>query len=599
VRLNFVRPHNSISAIPNADEIADFIVLSGPNGSGKSNLLEAVQQGALTVEGVAPGPSNAIRLFRLAELVAVSEGAQAAINFRDTWSNLANNVQNLVRQFTSSPNNMPRGSEQLESQVVSNVVGNRWITQEALDRLLAEAKKPLTEITLDDFRRHAPMLFGIRDPFQIGVGELFLTYAGNQSRNQWLQWLRDSKDRQDVSPYSDAEFERRFGPPPWEMLNETLAVMDLSYRFDPPPMEENAQYQPVLTELNTGVVVRTDQLSSGEKALLAIALTLYTGSRLGEVIELPQVLLLDEADASLHPSMIQNLLRIVETVFVDQYGVKVILSTHSPTTVALAPEQALYVMRRTEEPRLKPAASRDEALKALTIGLSTLSVKLENRRQVFVESEYDEQSYQEIYRLVRSKVPSEMSLQFIASGKGGQGNSAAVKHLVGELRKAGNDTVVGIVDRDERGGAGDGIFFSTERYSIENFILDPVVVGAFLLRERLVPADSLGLAPGTRHFELGPSHAQLLSDAVSGKILEPTDDATPLACAYVGGFSCTVPKTYLELRGHDLEDRLKNAFAPLRRFGSSLKREVILKGFGDLVDYIPADLVRLFSAVSE
>ena len=65
----------------------------------------------------------------------------------------------------------------------------------------------------------------------------------------------------------------------------------------------------------------------------------------------PQVLLLDEVDASLHPSMMQNMLNVIEKVFLEN-GVKVILVTHSPTTIALAPEESVYVMNRSCKNRI-------------------------------------------------------------------------------------------------------------------------------------------------------------------------------------------------------------------------------------------------------
>jgi AAA15 family ATPase/GTPase len=52
MRLQFVSPHKSITTDVCEDELADFVLLSGPNGSGKSNLLEAIQRGALLVDGV-------------------------------------------------------------------------------------------------------------------------------------------------------------------------------------------------------------------------------------------------------------------------------------------------------------------------------------------------------------------------------------------------------------------------------------------------------------------------------------------------------------------------------------------------------------------
>jgi len=58
-------------------------------------------------------------------------------------------------------------------------------------------------------------------------------------------------------------------------------------------------------------------------------------------------LLLDEVDASLHPSMIKNLLDVIEKIFLKN-GCKVILATHSPTTVALAPEESIYEISKQD-----------------------------------------------------------------------------------------------------------------------------------------------------------------------------------------------------------------------------------------------------------
>jgi energy-coupling factor transporter ATP-binding protein EcfA2 len=595
VRLTFVRPYKSITEAVSEDDLGELIVLSGPNGSGKSHLLEAIEQGAIVVQDVPPGPNPSIRLFRLAQLVAVAEGNQAAASFRDNWAALANQADALTVQFTSAPNNIPPASDQLEQMIVGSLVTGRQTTQRALDRLKQDAGKRLIDFTKDDFRRFAPLVMGVRDPFQFSVGELFLTYHERKTRNEMYQWQLATRGVASGTPLTDEEFAHRYGPPPWDLMNETLGLVGLSYIFNHPDgAEDNLNFEAQLTDPATGISIRTEHLSAGEKTLMAVAMSLYTGARLGDVMELPRVLLLDEADASLHPSMVQSLIRVAEDVFVARYGVNVILTTHSPTTVALAPEDALYLMRRSDRPRLRRADSRDEALHALTVGLSTLSVRIENRRQVFVESEHDEDSYQELYRLLQSRISSPISLQFIASGKGGQGNSDAVRHLVGAMRGAGNTTVFGIVDRDQRGGAPDGVLFASERYAIENFVLDPVVVGAFLIRERMAPPEELGVAPGTRHLDINGLHAEPISMAVLEMMERDDDDRTQVVCNYVGGFTCSLPRWYLDLPGHELERRLAETFPPLRRCGTLLKHQVVTKALRDLPDLIPAELLELF-----
>lgn len=594
MRLLYERAWKSIGSAVADEELADFIVLSGPNGSGKSQLLEAIEDGATRVAGVEQRPGvNAVRLFRLAQLVAAAEGPQSAAQFRDRWVQL----HQIVEQFKQpgSGHGLQQGSPELDAWVQARLVENRQITQPSLERMLNETGKRIIDFTLDDFRRYSPMLFGVRDPFQLTVGELFLTYHDRRTRNEFLQWRAAEKDDAPEQPLSDDEFVSRYGPPPWTLLNETLELIGLPYEFERPEgIEDQVTYEPRLIDRELSTSVKPDELSSGEKTLLAIAMSLYTGSELGEAIELPEVLLLDEADASLHPSMVQSLLRVTGEIFCGRYGVKVIVTTHSPSTVALAPAESLYTMRRTGVPRLRHT-SRDDALLALTIGVPTLSVSVENRRQVFVESEYDEACYQELFRLVRSELASPFSLEFIASGKGGSGGETAVRHLVTSLRSAGNTTVCGIVDRDDRVQTSDGIAFLRNRDSLENLVFDPLPLGIFLLRERAVASQDVGLPDGIRHFEITGQQAQALADYVQGRILSPDELQPTTQVQYVGGLCLNISEKYLVLDGHDLEERLRAAFPPLNAHGTGLKRRVIDRALSDVPEFTPSDVTTLFN----
>ncbi len=85
--------------------------------------------------------------------------------------------------------------------------------------------------------------------------------------------------------------------------------------------------------------VKFSELSSWEKVLNLLTLALYNSQF---DIEFPKVLLMDEPDASLHPTMSKQFLEVIQKVFVEEKGVKVIITTHSPSTVALASEENLF-----------------------------------------------------------------------------------------------------------------------------------------------------------------------------------------------------------------------------------------------------------------
>ena len=136
----------------------------------------------------------------------------------------------------------------------------------------------------------------------------------------------------------------------------------------PAGMDDSELYQLSLVSTIDGkTTIGFANLSSGEKTMLAIFGLLFSNSFNGGF---PRLMLLDEVDASLHPSMIRSLLSVLRDVLTPN-GVKSILVTHSPTTVALAPEEALYEMRRAGPDRLKKIG-RSEALSLLTEGFATL-----------------------------------------------------------------------------------------------------------------------------------------------------------------------------------------------------------------------------------
>jgi energy-coupling factor transporter ATP-binding protein EcfA2 len=595
LKLTFQKTFRSITGDVSAEELNDFVVISGPNGSGKSQLLEAIANGSIQVDDITQVNSDTIRLFALSQLVVPGEGARATNSLTSSWVSFKNLVEQVSTNIRNEHEHNPLGTEAFAEELAGRLVnGNGVLTESGLRDLIARVGKPLHEFSELDFQRHAPLMYLRRDPFQQSITELFLSYKNRLTLNQFQQWLQEKNGPLDVTPLSDEEFADKFGTPPWDLLDSILSLIGLDYAFNPPTgVAEHENYTATLRHTTLGTEVPTESLSSGEKTLLALAMSLYTGSYLGDSTQLPKILLLDEADASLHPEMVQSLLRVARETFVAEHSVKVMLTTHSPTTVALAPEESLYVMRRTPDPRLMKATDRDEALKSLTVGLSTLSVRTDARRTVFVESENDETAYQELLRIVAPRIRSEFSLDFLASGRGGKGDCEAVKHLVGRLRSAGNGNVFGIIDRDSRQGAPEGILFNAERYAIENVVYDPFIMGAFLLRENIVSAESLGLDPSLRHFGLGAAHSQSVIDSIAGSV-DLGGDGQSVAVGYTGGFVAQVPEAWLTIRGHDLEDKILDAYPPLKAKRRTLLSEVIEKGYGDLPDLIPGSVLKLF-----
>ena len=132
--------------------------------------------------------------------------------------------------------------------------------------------------------------------------------------------------------------------PPWILFNEILETARFNYRtvYINSKNEESPDEVKLLSNDNN-IAISFNDLSSGESTIMALIFALYSSSNNGKF---PEVILFDEPDAHLHPSLADLFLNVVKDTIVRKNGVKVIMTTHSPSTVALAPEESIYLMNK-------------------------------------------------------------------------------------------------------------------------------------------------------------------------------------------------------------------------------------------------------------
>ena len=609
MRLTLTGQYRSLTDSPISEELADFVVLTGPNGSGKSNLLEAIAQGAVRIEDLNIADNERhkeIRHFPLGQLLVEAGGRQAG-QIQESWYNIHNflaQIRNEYDQQVASNQLPPSGAEQKSQWIRSRLISGYGQSDSVINELESRAGKSISEFTQTDLRESASILMGLGF-FSISIADLFLLYHQRALANRLSQIQLEDGEDPETTPLSKEEFEAKNGPPPWTLLNTVLAEIGMLYEFDRPRGTElNISYTPTLTK-KTGQKIQVDQLSSGERVLLAIAMSLYTGTHSKRsVMQMPKILLLDEPDASLHPSMIQSLLKVVRETFVVNHSVKVILTTHSPTTVALAPSDSLFVMRKDGLPRIRKVR-RDEAMSDLLVGVPTLSISSDDRRQVFVEADDDADCYQALFTKMRPSLETPLTLTFIPSGAIGDSNRHKVTAMVQQLRDNGVD-MLGVVDRDDRPHevtAGVTIS-SVDRYSLENLILDPVAVGILLVRENLASALEV-FGQQIPYFDFNNEHSQSACSYFVEKIRPQMpsilrtniDNGDSVDLTYEGGGSVTVPKFIVNHKGHDLEEWIIAAYPGLNKFQGKLKRAVVTHIFSDLPQWIPTDFRVLFTSL--
>ncbi|SDW02358.1 AAA family ATPase [Flavobacterium degerlachei] len=444
-------------------------------------------------------------------------------------------------------------------------------------------------------------------------------YQISKKTNEYKELLniRDSNE----SFYTQKQFIEIYGESPVSILNQVLEEYDcngyefrqseLNYVFGTDINQQNIHIS--LFNKAGNYTTNLESLSSGEKTLLALAFSIYT-LRKNKIIA--KVFLMDELDSALHPLMSKRLIDVLYYYFYQKLGIHIIISTHSPSTVAFAPEESLLIMRK-EEPRLIKT-NKDKALKELTLGVPSFSINYENRRQIFVESPYDVEYYESLYNIFKDYLNSEISLNFIACGDVQKDKNRQPKNgckivieITTILRNSGNNLIFGIIDWDWEKAIPKNNYVKVlgynYRHSIENFILDPLLIGLFLIREKILKTEYFGLNKNlslSDLLNLNGEQCQKIINKVESDFVQKTDIILTTKHQY-----STIKNLNLEIddfikmtQGHKLETLYKQVYPKLCAFASKenqLKNTIISKVIEDFIDYTPKDLLDVLKSTQE
>lgn len=352
--------------------------------------------------------------------------------------------------------------------------------------------------------------------------------------------------------------------------------------------------------------MRFNDLSSGEKVLMSFALCLYNASDKRQKKKFPKLLLLDEVDSPLHPSMVVSLLNTIQTVLVDGEGISVILTTHSPSTVALAPEDSLYKMNPTGPVIEK--CRKGEALSILTTGVPTLSVSFDGRRQIFVESRTDANLYDLLYQRYKGHLDSDRSLVFVEVGNtdnsGGERNAGCnqVMRLVGSLAAGGNQSVLGLVDWDRNRESNGRIHVLSPglRDGLESLLFDPALMVLTIAGVNAMYAKEIGILDPIDSYtsiaNWNMARWQRAIDVIQNVILGVSQSQREtILVEYINGMTLEVAKEYLHQDDHILESNIIREFGflkPKNSHAGGLMRHVVDTVLADYPTLLPKDLIH-------
>lgn len=565
-------------------QLPDFVVLTGKNGSGKSHLMELMTH--LDMSQVYDEEGRLLSQIKYIPFNGLNPHVDENCQYLGLTSS-RKEAWNMVKSHIDDYLNRRR----LNHWTIEEYMNTNLQRKRILSKFVKLANGNVEDITEKLFEENFEI--SSDEIFSSQFASIFKLYQIRLIDNKFNKYLNDTFGEHN-KVLSDVEFEALYGPKPWELINGMLARAGLTYKVNYP--EENKKeldFNLHLTDVNSGIEIHVNDLSTGERVLMSLALSIYNTK---EGTSRPEVLLLDEPDAALHPEFSKVLVSAIEDFIVKEAKVKVVISTHSPMTVALSPEDSIYLMDKEINKPVK--ISKQQAVNLLTKDLDNIRLSFENRRQVFVESQYDVQYYNRILPLIRLELPTVP--QFLPPKSSNGSNCDEVSTIVNRLRDCGNDLVYGIKDYDNKNHSSEYILVMGEnkRYAIDNYVFDPIYVSFLLVREGILRTDSLGL-PSLSYVQLSQLDdvgIQVMIDYVIKTLgLNSTKKVNYMVQS---GKQYVATHDYFMYKGHDLEERIKNTWLPLKRIASGgdnvLKNYMLDHVWTDYGDYVSMDFVDLF-----
>ena len=404
MKLKFKTSHKSIRNF-NPIDLKDFSIFTGKNGSGKTHLLQAMKNGNVTLDTIKPDEIVYFDLNTFKTYDTKFKTAQNRMNFVPTaYESFKSGMRkfrlehpSLTDLESTNLNKILDDKNKALLDIDENEINNIELWKKIkpyqdffqilfkkkyfdgiISSIIKKSKNFVHDISLEEFKINYVDISSTNQLILTELGMLFYDYQIKLYEIKDHVWSTADKKKTigEIEGIVQDECNARFGGmPPWEAINKILeSYSDMNHELIEPQKIKLPEYRTnhisfpvVIKEKSTNTQINPEDLSSGETVLFALALSVFR-EKLSSF--LPKVLLLDEIDATLHPSMMKNLLRVIDEIFVKK-GTKVILATHSPTTIALCEEESIFVIDRKDSELIKKQSKR-EALFNLTDGFVSI-----------------------------------------------------------------------------------------------------------------------------------------------------------------------------------------------------------------------------------
>lgn len=324
----------------------DLIILSGINGSGKSQLFQIIANNRNeNISRAIVQIQNDEKSEHLEDILLLSfrdninlgdDFGQFSVTYKKSYATNAWEYYNSnIKHRRETPHgNTTKTQKYNDGTLIFNDKGIKNSSWRSINRLVSLIKSRFPDdkafnLSQSELESILPADFIWRNENDIiaQVGNLFYIACC------------DRVNKQIECSASSAIFDNEawLKNAPWTILNQLFEDLSFKYRFKTdyafttPYMEEN----PKLRE--DSEIRNLMDLSDGEKAILKLALIALDE----EISKDIRLILFDEYDAPLNPSLTEAFYHVIEKFYINK-GIQVIIATHSPATISLAPEYAQF-----------------------------------------------------------------------------------------------------------------------------------------------------------------------------------------------------------------------------------------------------------------
>ncbi|MDD5361182.1 MAG: ATP-binding protein [Ignavibacteria bacterium] len=590
MKIKITQKHKSISP-PCEFDLPQFSVLTGKNGSGKTHLLEAIadpNKSQVFLNGAILKNIRYIKFNGLNPKIEENCNPQIISQFiKNSWNSYDNAMKSILTESVLN-HNIDRLFKRIGDKNIINYTS----------KIFEVTKKPLGKLTEDDYADNFDISFIAQtDFFTAQFALVFKNYHKRQEENNINEYYLSKGNASSRPVLSKNEFEDKFGTPPWDFVNKILLQTNIPYEVNSPiGTRVDSDFTFKLKDRTAGFEISSRDLSTGEKVLLSLALAIYNA---GGDVGKPDLLLIDEPDAGLHPSMSKMMVDILNKNIVTDNKIQTVISTHSPTTIIASEGVSIYQMTRSDN--IPRKISTQQAVEILSSDIPFLKISNDKRRQVFVESKYDVNYYElltNIYSRIE-KLPAE-PIYLPAKTTSGS-NCTEVIAIVNNLSKNGNDQVYGIIDWDNANSSFGRVIVlgESDRYAIENYLLDPFLMGILFIRERKLNFSDFGIASYTNYSDVSKLTQEEAQQIVNKVLLDLNLNSTNLVSSKLhNGWILNISKEFNFHKGHDLELLYKSKYPFLNAYKreDELKKDVIEKVINDYPHLTP---IKIFEAIKK